>query len=275
MSDTQRHDPLLPVNSSSFEHSLSAAGARVENVPVPLQHLWNPWQCPAHFLPWLADGLSVDAWDSAWPEHIQRQVIAQSVPNHRVKGTVGSLKHALLSLDADIELQEWWQTGGVPHTATILALAKNNLNVQGGSFITPKLQAQLWQAVSANKPARTQIDFQIGNIQQNQLYISCVGQTSQIHKSALQQCADGQFESCKISASTTTNHIQLSSQSLRQHVDDVFEPVSVSAQCVTNHLHIEHHTLRALCDTQLNAPDMRIASTSGCTTFQTLTMELT
>ncbi|BBN81954.1 hypothetical protein PA25_19390 [Pseudoalteromonas sp. A25] len=275
MSDAKQYDPLLPVSSSLFEHALSGAAARIEKVPVPLKHLWNPWQCPAHFLPWLAHGLSVDAWDASWPEHIQRQVIADSVPSHRIKGTFGALKQSLNALDAELELQEWWQTDGVPHTATVLALAKNNLNEQGDTFITPKLQAQLWRAIAANKPARTQIDFQIGIIQQNQLYFSATSTATQIKRTQLTQNADGEFEHAALYVSSTSNLLQIASSQLAQSADDNFATTSMFTHCVTSPLQISHQALVQNTDIQLSTSDIEFSSVSGSTTFQTLTMEFT
>ncbi|WP_052713191.1 phage tail protein I [Pseudoalteromonas rubra] len=155
-------ESLLPNQATKLEQTLDRVAARIEQVPVPLATLWDPWHCPAHFLPWLADGLSVDSWDSRWPEQIQRQVIADSVPNHRIKGTVGAIKQSLSSLNVSVELHEWWQTGGVPHSAELLALAHDNLDPQGNTLLTPKLQAQLWQNVAATKPCRSQIQFSVG-----------------------------------------------------------------------------------------------------------------
>ncbi|KAF7783652.1 hypothetical protein PRUB_a3481 [Pseudoalteromonas rubra] len=81
----------------------------------------------------------MDSWDSLWPEQVQRQVIADSVPNHRIKGTVGAIKQSLHSLNASVELTEWWQTGGVPHSAELLALAHENLDPQGSTLLTRPL----------------------------------------------------------------------------------------------------------------------------------------
>ncbi|MCG7560775.1 phage tail protein I [Pseudoalteromonas sp. McH1-42] len=165
-------ESLLPNQASKLERALDNAASRITQVPVSLSQLWDPWHCPVHFLPWLADGLSVDSWDNLWPEHIQRQVIADSVPNHRIKGTAGAVKQSLRSLNASVELQEWWQTGGAPHSAELLALAHDNLDPQGDTLLTPKLQAQLWQTVAATKPCRSQIQFRVGVAQSAECSLS-------------------------------------------------------------------------------------------------------
>ena len=48
------------------------------------------------------------------------------------------------------------------HTAELLALGRNNLNQDGGTLLTPELQAQLWRIVAAHKPMRSHIDFKVG-----------------------------------------------------------------------------------------------------------------
>ncbi|MCF2856474.1 phage tail protein I [Pseudoalteromonas sp. SMS1] len=152
----------LQGNTTELELALEHCSDRILKIPVKTHQLWDPFQCPTHFLPWLADALSVDVWDSSWPEHIQRKVIADSVPRHRYKGTVSAVKNSLTVLNASVELQEWWEYGGVPHSAKLLAIAKENLDSNGDTFLSPKLQAQMWQSVVATKPMRTQVDFTIG-----------------------------------------------------------------------------------------------------------------
>ncbi|MBQ4860518.1 phage tail protein I [Pseudoalteromonas sp. MMG013] len=155
-------EQLLPRTSSKNEKALEQSSARVNDVPVRIGDLWSAERCPEHLLPWLAHALSVDEWDSTWPEAIKRRVIAQSIPMHRIKGTAGAVKSALAALNAHIELEEWWQHGGVPHTAKLIALVRHNLNQTGDSLLTPALQAQLWRIVAAMKPTRSHIDFNVG-----------------------------------------------------------------------------------------------------------------
>lgn len=155
-------EQLLPRTSTKHEKALEQASARVNDVPVQIGDLWSAERCPEHLLPWLAHALSVDEWDSTWPEAIKRRVIAQSIPTHRIKGTAGAVKSALAALNAHIELEEWWQHGGVPHTAKLIALVRNNLNQTGDSLLTPELMAQLWRIVAAMKPTRSHIDFNVG-----------------------------------------------------------------------------------------------------------------
>lgn len=86
---------LLPPGSTPLEHAIARACAPMAEISVDIPSLWNPWKCPAPLLPWLAWALSVDTWDSVWPEQIKRSVIAESVAVHRIKGTPSSVKRAL------------------------------------------------------------------------------------------------------------------------------------------------------------------------------------
>lgn len=102
---------ILPPNATASERAIEAAVQRAADVATPIDRLWSPAECPAALLPWLAWALSVDSWDSAWPEARQREVIAVSVEVHRRKGTVGSIKRALAAMGyGDAVLREGWET---------------------------------------------------------------------------------------------------------------------------------------------------------------------
>ena len=95
---------LLPPNSTAQERAISLALDRLPD--VPLKTLWTPATCPEAQLPWLAWALSVDEWNAAWPVETKRQVIAASIEQHRKKGTVGALRHALQRLGYEVEIDE-------------------------------------------------------------------------------------------------------------------------------------------------------------------------
>lgn len=95
---------LLPPNATTQERALSLAVDRA--VPVPVRDLWSPWTCPVGILPWLAWALSVDEWDAGASEDRKRQIIAESVEQHRVKGTPYALKRALQQLGYEVEVDE-------------------------------------------------------------------------------------------------------------------------------------------------------------------------
>jgi phage tail P2-like protein len=103
-------DHLLPPNATPLERALEAATLRIDAIPVPLRTLWNPDTIPAPLLPWLAWGLSVDDWDTAWTEPQKRAVVAASIRVHQHKGTVGAMLTALAALDYSAQLIEWHQS---------------------------------------------------------------------------------------------------------------------------------------------------------------------
>ncbi|ATD05606.1 phage tail protein I [Pseudoalteromonas piscicida] len=185
---------LLPHASTKLEHALAKALSKVSATPIPLGSLWDPWRCPEHFLPWLADALSVDFWDSAWPIEVKRKIIANSVPDHRIKGTVSAIKSALSTLAAKVELKEWWQQENphafTPHSAQIIALAAQNLDPAGSTLLTPKLQAQLWQAVVMTKPCRSQISLRVGVQQSTSLSLNTVSQSASLQRTWMPQHTD-------------------------------------------------------------------------------------
>lgn len=83
---------LLPPNATATERSIEAATARLEDVPVPLRDLWDPWHCPEDLLPWLAWSLSIDTWKSYWSPDIKRARIARAIDIQRRKGTLKSVR---------------------------------------------------------------------------------------------------------------------------------------------------------------------------------------
>lgn len=83
---------LLPVTSTPLEQALAATTGRFNQIPVPLDTLWDPARCPEHLLPWLAWALSVDIWHDEWPVERKRYVCAESFTLHRLKGTLEGIR---------------------------------------------------------------------------------------------------------------------------------------------------------------------------------------
>ncbi|MEL0625026.1 phage tail protein I [Marinomonas arenicola] len=155
-------DSLLPSSASALERAFERVAKRSTGFDMPVAVMWSPAAAPLPVLPWLAWSLSVDEWGSEWPEDVKREAIAASPQVHRLKGTVGAVRRALAALGVNIELVEWWQNGGDPHTASLIAYASRNLNESGQTLLTPELQQQIWNVVQRTKPARSHLDFTIG-----------------------------------------------------------------------------------------------------------------
>lgn len=128
---------LLPRNATTQERAMANTVARISSVQTPIRSLWSPQDCPADFLPWLAWGLSLDTWDSAWTETQKRAAIAASVEVHRRKGTIGALKRALEAIGYEVNVNE--ATG----QAYVFRL-EVDVTEYGG--ITPDLNAKLAEA---------------------------------------------------------------------------------------------------------------------------------
>lgn len=108
--------PLLPAHSSSIEQQLEQVAAA--SMDLPVVRLWSADDCPVALLPWLASALSVDVWQSNWPEQIKRAAIRDAVDVHTSKGTIYAVKAALAALGYEARVVEWHQNAipGDPFT---------------------------------------------------------------------------------------------------------------------------------------------------------------
>lgn len=124
-------ESLLPPNATAQELALEQTAARLEEIPAPLDLLWNPESCPLALLPWLAWAFSVDDWQSAWSEATKRKVVARAIQVHRSKGTPGALSAALRAVCADAAFEEWFEYAGEPyHFRVTVSLTARGLSAQ-------------------------------------------------------------------------------------------------------------------------------------------------
>ncbi|EKB83698.1 phage tail protein I [Klebsiella pneumoniae] len=100
---------LLPPGSSALERRLAQACSGISDLNVPLRDLWNPWKCPAKFLPYLAWAFSVDRWEETWTETVKRQAVSDAFWIHQRKGTVAAVKRVIEGLGYSMTLEEWWK----------------------------------------------------------------------------------------------------------------------------------------------------------------------
>lgn len=143
-------DDLLPPNATPQERALSLAAGR--EITVPVKELWSPQTCPAGVLPWLGWALSVDEWDPTWPEQTQRNVIAASIEQHRIKGTIGALRQALQRIGYEVEIDE--QTG----TAYTFALRlKLNAGDSAGGAVAGEQLNKAIEIALKNKNVRSEL----------------------------------------------------------------------------------------------------------------------
>lgn len=100
---------LLPPGSSALERRLAQACSGISDLNVPLRDLWNPWKCPAKFLPYLAWAFSVDRWEETWTETAKRQAVSDAFWIHQRKGTVAAVKRVIEGMGYSMTLEEWWK----------------------------------------------------------------------------------------------------------------------------------------------------------------------
>lgn len=148
---------LLPPNARPLERAVAAAGARISAIPIPLQSLWNPWTCPLELLPWLAWGLSIDAWEPSWTEARKRQEVAQAIDLQRRKGTRAAVEAVLAAADELLELVEWFEAQPRldPHTFQI----RLPLGAGGGPRSTAAFAEKIVREVSRVKPLRSHMQL--------------------------------------------------------------------------------------------------------------------
>ncbi|TMJ19028.1 MAG: phage tail protein I [Alphaproteobacteria bacterium] len=150
-------ETLLPPNARPLERGLEAAAARVSGVPIPLPDLWNPAMCAADLLPWLAWGLSIDTWDSAWSEARKREETARAIEIQRRKGTPATIDAVLGRFDPLLELVEWFEAEPRldPHRFQVTL----PLLAGGGDRSTAAFAERLVREISRVKPLRSHLEF--------------------------------------------------------------------------------------------------------------------
>lgn len=143
---------LLPPTSTALERAIEQAIGRVANIPIDLpSYLWNPMICPENQLPYMAWGLSIDAWDEDWPLAVRRQRVASALDIQRRKGTVKSVRDVVASFGGSMALREWWQTSprGEPYTFDIVITVGGSFGAMPASYID-----DIIGEVSRTKPVR-------------------------------------------------------------------------------------------------------------------------
>lgn len=148
---------LLPPSSTPLEKALEQAAATVLDIPVPIRSVWSPSLCPPGHLPWLAWGLAISHWKTAWTVEYKRAAIADAIPYHRRKGTRSAVEEVLARYHPAFSIVEWHEANPprAPHTFEVRAPASDIPT----SFLTPALAAEIVADVAIAKPARAHFDF--------------------------------------------------------------------------------------------------------------------
>ncbi|PFH10859.1 phage tail P2-like protein [Collimonas sp. PA-H2] len=137
----------LPPNAKPLERALATACARIDTLTVPVRYVRNPDTCPVDLLPFLAWEFSVDRWDDAWPEAMQRAAIKAAYYIHKHKGTIAAVRQVVEALGYRIAITEWWQMTpmGVPGTFQL------DIGVQD-TGITDAMYGEMERLIADAKP---------------------------------------------------------------------------------------------------------------------------
>lgn len=147
MSD-ENDTPLMRALGGAIRSEITA-------IPHHIRFLYDPECCPVEALPHLAWAWSVDVWSDGWPEAVQRRVIRNSLYLHRIKGSVGAVRRALDGVMADVEIEEWFETGDPVHTFRAIVTPTIDLMCKTeGVLFSDDLIEELRRVITAAKPLR-------------------------------------------------------------------------------------------------------------------------
>ncbi|MET7578766.1 phage tail protein I [Streptomyces microflavus] len=103
-------DDLAQRFTAGLDTVLAPILSTLDNLPA----YFDPALAPADFLPWLATWVGVDI-DRAWPQELQRAVVARAVELHRWRGTRrGLVEHLRLCFGVHADVRDG---GGVAWSA--------------------------------------------------------------------------------------------------------------------------------------------------------------
>ena len=123
---------LLPSNATWFERTmeqvLAATLTRLEAAADALATLWNPWTCPADYLPWLAFELGVPYWRTDWPENFKRALIAEAPAINARRGFVDGIERGLAAIGLTMEITQWHEMNPPGQPGTFRAVLRVNDN---------------------------------------------------------------------------------------------------------------------------------------------------
>lgn len=128
-----------------MERRLAQACSGISDLNVPLRDLWNPWKCPAKFLPYLAWAFSVDSWDENWSDAEKRSVIGEAFWLHQRKGTVAALRGVIEKMGYSLSITEWWAVADPAGTFRL----ETDVNDIG---ITSRMLDELTRLINETKP---------------------------------------------------------------------------------------------------------------------------
>lgn len=173
---------LLPPTSTAQELAAEQAMSRIADIPIDLNAtLWNPMICPPYQLPFMAWGLSIDAWDENWPLAVRRQRVASALDIQRRKGTVKAVRDVVSSFGGSMVLREWWQTSprGAPYTFDIIITVGGSFGAMPASYID-----DIIAEVGRTKPVRAHFTVTQGLTANTGILLAAAGRPVSVHRFA-------------------------------------------------------------------------------------------
>jgi phage tail P2-like protein len=106
-------------------------------------------ELPEEIVDLLAWQWHVDFWEASLPVEIKRQLVKNSIPWHRKKGTAGVVKEMAATVLGEATVEEWFQYGGEPYFFRI----RTGDNIRDG-----KVFERLIKIVNAVKNVRSWLE---------------------------------------------------------------------------------------------------------------------
>ena len=251
------HHTLLPANATALERAIEAAQARLSDVPVPVDVLWDPQGCPAEMLPWLAWAWSVDEWDAGWPEEIKRRVLAAAPDVHRLKGTRAAVERSLEAIGVFADIVEWWQRSpkGQPGTFSVTAWVNVQLEA-GGAVLTERVQQQIGNIIRRAKPVSRAYEYVVGVLFGDDAGLACAAAGLGVDKRPLHAIRDVTLPAVRDAAASAAAIMETDRRVIEAGRDVSLPSAQARTACAAAALVVDRRNARA-------ARDLRLSSAAG------------
>lgn len=173
---------LLPPTSVAFERAFEQTTLRVADIPIDLpSYAWNPMICPEGNLPYMAWGLSIDAWDEDWPLAVRRQRVASALDIQRRKGTVKAVRDVVASFGGSMVLREWHQEipRADPFTFKIIITVGGSFGAMPATYID-----DIIAEVGRTKPVRAHFTVTQGFSAGSGILLAAAARPMSVHRFA-------------------------------------------------------------------------------------------
>lgn len=149
-------DSLLPDNRTALETALEKTiRDLIAEKKSPFPNLWRPDDIDIEHLPWLAEAMGAEEWDSLAPEEELRSTLLTLWPQKRQAGLRVSIRKAIEPLGFFAELHPWYQTAGSPYTLTAVCWSHDRP-------LTDEINNRLFKRITQAVSERDEIIVKLG-----------------------------------------------------------------------------------------------------------------